>query len=68
VLSSEQAREFVGRAAYVRVHAGAIGLEHHVMAEGKVIGYCPAPSLVIEHADGSRSQWSTDLPIAEVES
>jgi hypothetical protein len=60
------ATEYVNRGAYVRVYSGAIGLEDHVMAEGKTIGYCPAPSLIIEHVDGSRSQWSVDLPIREV--
>jgi hypothetical protein len=58
VISSQQAHDFVERRARIRVHSGA---------EGTVISYCAAPSLTIEHDDGSRSSWSVDLPINEVE-
>jgi hypothetical protein len=66
VISSEHAVDLVMRHALVRVHSGAIGHEAHVMAEGIVIGYLPAPSLLIEHADGTQSHWSVDLPIVEL--
>ncbi len=36
------------------------------MAEGRVVAYCAAPTLTIQHDDGSRSSWSADLPIVEV--
>lgn len=62
-ISAEQAHALVAERSRVRVRSGAVGCEHVVMAEGRVLGYCPAPSLLIEHADGSRSQWSVDLPI-----
>jgi hypothetical protein len=65
-VSSEAARDLVQRGATVRVHSDAIGCDGMVMAEGKVIAYCPAPSLLIEHADGSVSSWSVDLPITEI--
>jgi len=65
VISSEQAHGFVQRHARIRVHSGALG-QDMVMAEGHVISYCAAPTLTIEHDDGSRSTWSADLPIREV--
>lgn len=51
----------------VRVFAGAIGLEDHVMAEGVVIGYAADPTILLQHDDGSQSHWQTSLPIKEVE-
>jgi hypothetical protein len=63
VISAERAKALVGEGARIRVRSGGIGCEHVVMAEGRVIAYCPAPSLVIEHADGTRSSWSVDLPV-----
>lgn len=66
MISSERAHDFVQRGARIRVHSGALGCHNLVMAEGQVIAYCPAPSLSIEHDDGSRSSWSVDLPIEEV--
>jgi hypothetical protein len=57
--------DLVRRGARIRVHSGAVGCEGQVMAEGKVIAWCATPSLTIEHEDGTRSSWSTDLPIVE---
>jgi hypothetical protein len=65
-VSADKARDLVCRGAQIRVHSGAIGCEDIVMAEGKVIAYCPAPSLTIEHADGTRSSWSVGLPITDL--
>lgn len=62
-ISHERATELVAQGSRIRVRSGALGCEQIVMAEGKVIAYCPAPSLVIRHADGTRSSWSVDLPI-----
>ena len=66
-MDHDTARSMVERGATIRVHAGAVGCEDMVMAEGRVIVYCAAPTLTIEHADGTRSSWSTQLPIVEVE-
>lgn len=66
MISSEHAFDLVMRRARIRVHSGAIGHEDLVMAEGSVIAYTPAPSLLIEHADGTRSSWLVDLPITEL--
>jgi hypothetical protein len=66
VISSEQAIDLVERAAHVRVFSGALGHQDLVMAEGEVIAYCPAPTLMLRHADGSTSSWSVDLPINEI--
>jgi len=65
--SSERAMELLKRSAKVRVYSRAFGAEDVVMAEGEVIGYCAAPTLLIRHADGSKSSWSVDLNIEEVE-
>lgn len=65
-VSSEAARDLVQRGATVRVQPDACGCDGTVMAEGKVIGYCAAPSLLIEHPDGTFSSWSVDLPITEI--
>jgi hypothetical protein len=64
-VSPEQARALIGRR--VRVHAGAVGLGDLVMDEGKVIGYAPHPSLLIEHDDGTQAHWMTTLPIKVVD-
>lgn len=53
--------DLVGRAR-VRVFSGALGCEHHIMAEGVVVGYCEAPTLLIRHDDGTQSSWSVRLP------
>ena len=66
-MGPEEAKDLVKRRARIRVHSGAVGSGDVVMAEGRVIAYCPAPSLMIEHPDGSRSSWSVELPIKEVE-
>jgi hypothetical protein len=67
VIGSERARDFVQRGARIRVHSGALGHHEMAMAEGHVVAYCAAPTLTIQHDDGSRSTWSVDLPIEEVE-
>lgn len=66
-VTEQQAADLVRRGARIRVHSGALGCEDIVMAEGKVISWCAAPSFTIEHDDGTRSSWSAALPIAEVE-
>lgn len=66
-VSQETARDLVTRRARIRVHSRALGCEDLVMAEGRVYAYCASPVLYIEHDDGSRSSWSVDLPIDEVE-
>lgn len=66
-IHEDQAIDFIRRSARVRVHSGALGCEDMVMAEGKAIAWCAAPSLTIEHDDGTKSSWSTQLPITEVE-
>lgn len=63
--SSQRAMDLVTRSAHVRVYSRAIGAES-LMAEGEVIGYCSAPTLLIRHADGSKSSWSVDLRVEEV--
>lgn len=52
--------DLVGKAR-VRVFAGALGYEDHVMAEGDVIAYCDVPTLVLRHDDGTRSSWNVTL-------
>lgn len=66
-ITQEQAADWVRRRAHIRVHSGAFGCESQVMAEGRVIAWCAAPSFTIEHPDGTRSSWSAALPIAEIE-
>ncbi len=58
--------DLVGRAR-VRIFSGAAGCEQHVMAEGVVVGYCDAPTLLIRHDDGTQSSWSVRLPREIVE-
>lgn len=62
MIGSERAIDFVQRRARVRVYSGG----DMVMAEGRVFAYSPAPTLHIEHDDGTRSSWSVDLTIVEV--
>jgi hypothetical protein len=66
-VNEQQAHDLVDRRATIRVHSGAIGCEDIVMAEGRVVAYSAAPTLTIEHADGTRSSWQVTLPIIEVE-
>jgi hypothetical protein len=37
------------------------------VAEGKVIAYCPVPTLVIEQPDGTRFHHAIDLPLEVME-
>lgn len=64
-ISAQHAMDLVARSAHVRVYSTAIGAET-LMAEGEVIGYCSAPTLLIRHADGTQSSWSVDLRVEEV--
>jgi hypothetical protein len=57
----------VTRLAHVRVYSNAIGASDMLMAEGEVIAYCAAPTVLIRHADGTQTTWSTDLRIEEVD-
>jgi len=66
-IDEKQAADLLRRSARVRVHSGAVGCENVALAEGKVIAWCAAPSLTIVHDDGTRSSWSAELPIVEVE-
>lgn len=66
MLSSDRAMDFVKRRALVRVYSTAIGAENHVMAEGHVIAYCPAPTVMLQTADGTRVSMSADLRVEEV--
>jgi hypothetical protein len=60
----DQAADWLRRRARLRIHSAVGDL---VMAEGTVVAWCAAPSFTIEHDDGTRSTWSADLPIVEVE-
>ena len=37
-----------------------------VMASGQLIGYCRAPSVTLREHDGTKSSWSTKLPMEEI--
>ena len=50
----------------VRVHSGALGCEHQVMAEGRVVAYSASPQILVQADDGTRSWWPVTLPIEVV--
>ncbi len=35
-------------------------------AEGRLVGYCSTPAVLIEEADGTRRMWSTNLHMEQV--
>lgn len=57
-MNERQAIEAVGERAHV-VARYAVGGGIH--AEGRIIGYCDAPTVIIEQADGSRVSWRADM-------
>lgn len=54
--------ELVRQRARVRIFSGTPGHRDHAMAEGEVIGYVEAPTLLIRHDDGTQSSWPVTLP------
>lgn len=48
--------------ARIRVFSGAIGCEDHVLDEGEVVAFLPAPSLELLRDDGRRVAYLVTLP------
>src|SRR5688572_24317650 len=59
--------DLVQRGATVRIFSAG-DQNHHILAEGRIIGFQDRPKLILQHPDGSQSSWSVDLPQEETES
>jgi len=63
---SPEARDWLGRR--VQVHpAYDTEMKHRPMAEGVVVGFSPAPSILVRAEDGTQTDWQVTLPIRVVE-
>lgn len=56
--------ELLSRRTHLRVFAGCDPTV--VMAEGELIAYAVAPTVVLRHRDGSKTSWQTTLPMEEI--
>lgn len=44
-----------------RIVEARTATDKHLVAVGRVVGYCDAPTVTIERADGTRVHWRADL-------
>lgn len=63
---SEAAREWLGRRVRVWPAFDPKGMTMP-LAEGVVVGYAAAPTILVRSADGSQSDWQVTLPIDVLE-